>query len=262
MNDSFIFPLLLTGSGAALLAIGWLKRSKSQFMSAVPLRLTGGLMPGETQFISGTAHCPVKVTAPSSKQECVFYSEKVERLESSYSSRGRSNTRWVSEGVQTYGAFFLKDADGAAIVLPKAYALDLKKPEFSDDSAALPGMAAVGDTRRTEQTIKEGETVTVLGVPRPLGEMMAHLRASGDTFLPGDLVARLAAMEKDPAYASTPCFFGDGLRALTDQAPGEYISGTAAAGANYLAAGALLFLAGLGAFAYLLKSALPSRDPF
>lgn len=262
MKDALIFPLLAAGSGAGLLVFGWLKRSKSQFMRSVPLRLTGGLMPGETQFVSGTAHCPVKVTAPSSKQECVFYSEKVERLESSYSSRGRSNTRWVSEGVQTYGAFFLKDADGAALVLPGAYALDLKKPEFSDESAALPGMAAIGDVRRTEQTIAEGETVTVMGVPRPLDELMRYLRASGDTFLPGELVSRLAAMEKDPAYSRTPCFFGDGLRILTDQAPEEYISGTAAAGGNYLALGALLLLAGLGFLGYMLKSSLPSSDPF
>lgn len=262
MNDKFIVPLLIASGGILLLVVGWFKRGKSQFFKTVPLRLTGGLLPGETQFLTGTAQCPVKVTAPSSKSECVFYCEKVERLESSYSSRGNSNTRWVSEGSQLYGAFFLKDADGAAFVLPGAYALDLKKPEFSDDSAALPGMAAIGDTRRTEQTINEGEPVTVLGVPRPLGEAMAYLRASGETFLPAELVKRLADMEKDPAFSRTPCFFGDGLRAVTDQPHAEYVSGTAAAGANYLQLGALLFAGGLAALLYLLKGSLPSGDPY
>lgn len=262
MNDNLIIPLLIAAGGLLLLVIGWLKRGKSQFFRSVPLRLTGGLMPGETQFLTGTAHCPVKVTAPASKSECVFYSEKVERLESAYSGRGRSNTRWVSEGVQTYGAFFLKDADGAAFVLPGAYALDLNKPEFCDDDNALPGMAAIGATRRTEQTIKEGETVTVLGVPRPLADVMRHLRASGDTFLPGELVKRLAEMEADPALSRTPCFFGDGLRAVTDRPHGEYVEGTAAAGANYLQLGALLLIGGLAALLYLLKDSLPSSDPY
>lgn len=261
MNDNLYIPLMLTAGGALLLAIGWFRRAKAQFHGSVPLRLTGGLTPGETQFITGTAHSPVKVTAPSSRQDCVFYSEKVERLESAYSGR-RANTRWVSEGTQVYGAFFLKDADGAAIVLPSAYSLDLRKPEFSSDSAALPGMAAVGDTRRTERTIGEGETVTVLGVPRPLGELMHYLRASGDALLPGELVKRLAEMEKDPAYSRTPCFFGDGVRAVSDQPHAEYISGTAASGAGYLQAGALLFLAGLAALAWLLKGQASSGDPF
>lgn len=261
MNDNLYFPMMLTAGGALLLGVGWFRRAKAQFHRSVPLRLTGGLMPGETQFVTGTAHCPVKATAPTSKQECVFYSEKVERLESSYSSR-RSNTRWVSEGVQTYGAFFLKDADGAAIVLPTAWSLDLRNPEFSDDNAALPGMAAVGDTRRTEQVIKEGDTVTVLGVPRPLGELMRYLRASGDSFLPGELVQRLAAMEQDPALAATPCFFGDGVRAVSDRPHGEYIAGTASSGAGYLQAGALLLAAGLASLFYVLRAAAPSRDPF
>lgn len=261
MNDNMYVPMMLTSGGVILLAIGWFRRSKAQFHRTLPLRLTGGLMPGETQFITGTAHSPVKVTAPSSRQECVCYSEKVERLESAYSSR-RGNTRWVSEGTQVYGAFFLKDADGAAIVLPKPYAMDLRKPEFSDDTAALPGMAAVGDTRRTEQTIKEGETVTVLGVPRPLSELMAYLRASGDVLLPGEMVQRLAAMEADPGYSRTPCFFGDGLRAVSDQPYVEYIEGSAASGRGYLQAGALVFIAGLASLLYFLKAAMPSRDPF
>jgi len=262
MNDNLLLPLLIAAGGVLLLVIGAFKRSKSQFFKTVPLRLTGGLMPEETQFITGTAHCPVRVTAPSSRSECVFYSEKVERLESAYSSRGRSNTRWVSEGLQTYGAFFLKDADGAAFVLPGAYCLDLKKPEFSDDGDAIPGMAAIGAVRRTEQTIGEGETVTVLGVPRPLAELMRHLRASQETFLPADLVKRLAEMEKDPSLSRTPCFFGDGLRAVTDRPHGEYVSGAAADGAFYLQLGALLLAGGLAAFLYLLKGSLPSSDPY
>ncbi len=261
MNDNVIFSLLAATVGLVLLGIGWFKRGKANFHKGVPLRLTGGLMPGATQFITGTAHCPVKVTAPASRQECVFYSEKVERLESSYSGRHR-NTHWVSEGTQVYGAFFLKDADGAAIVLPKPYAMDLRKPEFSDETAALPGMAAVGDTRRREQIIKEGETVTVLGVPRPLSELMAYLRASGDVLLPGEMVQRLAAMEADPAYSRTPCFFGDGLRAVSDQRHAEYIEGSAASGRGYLQAGALVFMAGLASLLYFLKAAMPSRDPF
>lgn len=261
MNENLYIPVMLTAGGAITLAVGWYRRGKAQFHKSVPLRLTGGLMPGETQFVSGTAHSPVKITAPSSKQECVFYSEKVERLESAYSSR-RGNTRWVSEGVQTYGAFFLKDADGGAIVLPGSYALDLRKPEFSGEGHTLPGMAAVGDTRRTEQTISEGETVTVLGVPRPLGELMQYLRVSGDTFLPGEMVARLAEMEKDPANSRTPCFFGDGLRAVSDQPHAEYISGTAASGTTYLQIGALLFIAGIAGLVYVLKGAAPSPDPF
>ena len=248
-------------AGIVLLVIGWFKRSKSQFFKTVPLRLTGGLMPDETQFITGTAQSFVKVTAPASKRECVFYVEEVERLESGHGRHGNS-TRWVSEGYTPYGAFFLKDMDGGAFVLPGRLGLDLKTPRFSDNEDLLPGMAAPGAIRRTEQIIAEGETVTALGVPRPLGELMRYLRSGPDFGLPADLVKRLAEMEADPSLSRTPCFFGDGLRALTDQPHGEYVEGTAAAGANYLQLGALLLAGGLAAILYMFNASLPPSDPY
>ena len=261
MNDNLILPLLLITGGIVLLVIGWLKRSKSQFFGTVPLRLTGGLMPDETQFITGTAQGFVKVTAPASKRECVFYVEEVERLESGHGRHGNS-TRWVSEGYTPYGAFFLKDMDGGAFVLPGRRGLDLKNPKFSDNEDLLPGVAAAGAIRRTEQIIAEGDAVTALGVPRPLGELMGFLRSGQDFGLPADLVKRLADMEKDPAYSRLPCFFGDGLRAITDRPHGEYVEGTAAAGANYLQLGALLLVGGLAALLYMFKSSMPPSDPY
>jgi hypothetical protein len=123
-------------------------------------------------------------------------------------------------------------------------------------------MGVSGDLRRFEQAIKEGETVTILGIPRPLSGLMAYLRASGDTFLPAGLVQRLAEMEKDPSFSRTPCFYGDGLTVVTDRPHADYVSGADTAWKNYMGLGALLLAGGLAALLYLLKGAAPSGDPY
>jgi len=262
MSETILIPVLIAFSGAALLVIGGLKWRRARLDKHIPCRFTGGLVAGERQFITGAAASPVKVAAPVSRNECVFYLEKTERLESSYGRRANSE-RWVTEAVTAYGAFFVKDADGAALVMPGRRALDLKKAEFSDPGDALPGMSGgPGAVRRTELTIAEGESVTVLGYPRPLGEFMNFLRSSRDAYLSADLVKRLTEMEKDPALAATPCFFGDGVELVTDQPHSEYVAGSASSGAFLLQAGAVLLAGGVLAFLYLLKSSLPSGDPY
>lgn len=247
-----LFPFLGFAGGVVMLVMGLLKRGRAQAWRQIPCRPVNALEGGERQFMTGKAHSPVSLTAPVSKAACVFYRERVERRQQNYSNR---HSYWVTEADNARGGFYVNDGTGAALVVPRAAGLDLSKPEIEEsDGLPLPG-GNPGEVRRTELIISENETVTVLGAPRPLGELMAYLRRYCDQSLPSDLLAELTRLELDPAAAGLRCFFGDGVERLSDQPYEVYVEGTASSGASLIQLGLVLAVV-CGAFLiYLLAFA-------
>ncbi|OGR41219.1 MAG: hypothetical protein A2X35_07430 [Elusimicrobia bacterium GWA2_61_42] len=251
MTQQLLIPLLITGTGAAMLLYGLFKRSQALSFRSTPCTPVRSLAKEERQFITGVAHSPVPITAPVSKKACVFYLEKVERNEASTSSRGRSRTRWTEVSSTAYGAFFVKDGSGSALVLPSARSLDLNKPEVTESDEVLPGMALEGAVRKAEQYIAEGENVTVLGTPRTLPELMNYVRQDGQVTLPSDLIAELLKLEKENAVL--PCFFAYGAEKVSDLSYTDYLAGTESSAAMLLQLGAILAVVGGAALLYALR---------
>lgn len=253
MEDKMLFPLLALAGGAVLFVMGLIKRGRARAYEKIPCTPAGSLAGRERQFISGKAHSPVHATAPVSKAACVFYLEKVDRKEERYSSQGGDSGHWVRRDNNAYGGFFVSDGSGAALVVPTAESVDLSKPEASEsDDLPLNGGNS-GAVRKFEAIISEGETVTVLGAPRPLSEFLQYLRQSTDKSLPADLLAELLRLEKEPGAAPLQCFFGDGVERVSDRAYGDYIAGTASSGASLMQIGGLLAAGGAGFLVHALK---------
>lgn len=236
--------------GLVMLAMGFARRSRAAAMRSVPCRFVAALVPGERQFISGKARSPVRLQAPLSKQDCVFYYEKVEeyRFEVSNGRRSAGRGSWERVADNFYGAFFVDDPTGAALVLPGFDSLDLGKPELKMDESL--------ERRRSELAILQGETVSALGVPRRIDELIQYLRQSHSSNLSPELLAELMKLERDPASASLPCFFGRGLERLADQPCEAYIAGTGESAAGLLQGGAALALAGAGFLLFALKKVM------
>ena len=125
------------------------------------------------------------------------------------------------------------------LVLPRAGSLDLLRGKLTLDDIA--------DTRKSERALFPDEIVTALGTPRPLRELVEYLRGVYAAGVPPGLVAELIKMERDPANAGLPCFFGDGLERVADQPYSDYASSSASSAWLPLAGGAALLLAGAGA---------------
>ena len=252
-SNDLLFPVLGLAAGLALLAFGFLRRLKARSFQRAPLVPVGGDSGQTPLFISGSAESPAPVNAPLSGEPCVFYAETVDQRERSHTaSGGRTTHRWVRVADNLYGAFFVRDGGGAALVVPTQGSLDLQKPETSDSNELLAG--EYDEVRkRTERIIRPGEAVTVLGTPRPLSEFLDYLRRNEGLALPTDLVKQLSAMENDPAAAETWCFFGDGVERTADQTYADYLSGTASSAASLLAAGGLIAALGAAALLHALK---------
>jgi len=238
--------LLLTG--LVLAGVGYSRRSSAGSMGAVPCRYMNALVPGERQFISGKARSPVKMQSPLSKEDCVFYHEQVDeyRFEMSNSRRSAGRGRWERVADNFYGAFFVDDPTGTALVLPGGDSLDLGKPELTLDESL--------ERRRTERAILQGETVSALGFPRRLDEMIQYLRQAPGIKLSPELLGELLKLEKDPASASLPCFFGRGLEKLADQPCADYIAGKGESASGLLRTGWVLAAAGGALLLYSLKT--------
>lgn len=259
MQDYMLFAALAALLGLGLLVTGLFRRASSAALSALPRRAPGRAAGGERAIIGGKAESPFPLVSPVTSSPCVFYSELVETLDTSYSSRGvSSGGRWrVAEHI-AYGGFYVRDGAGAALVFPTPASLELSRPEFGDSGGVF---AAVGDVRRTENLIQAGQPVTVAGTARPLAEFMAFMRAGGDVRLPADMVERLAAMERDPEACALPCYFGDGVEAVADAEPGDFLRGRASSDALLLQLGALLLAGGIAAAVYILKSGAQAPQP-
>ncbi len=249
--------ILLTG--VVLLAMGFARRSSAGALKAVPCRYVSALVPGERQFITGKARSGVRLESPVSKKDCVFYREQVEqyhaevpgdryRLELDNNRRGALRGGWEVVSDNFNGAFFVDDPTGAALVVPSNGSLDLRKQPLTMDESL--------ERRRTELVILQGETVSALGFPRRIDELIKYLRQAPGGNLSTELVAELMKMERDPAYASLHCFFGQGLERVTDQPCSDYIAGTGNSASSLLQAGGVLAVAGAAFLLYSLKNLL------
>lgn len=249
--NSLVFGAVLFCGGLIGLAVGFARRARAGAIRSLPCVYISDLKPGERQFVTGKARSPVQITSPVSKQNCVFYYEVTEEYRHQHSSSHRSAGRgsWDRVSDNFYGAFFVDDPTGAALVLPNYDALDLAKPDVTFDDSP--------DRRRIERVILQGETVSALGVPRQIGELVKFLRHSGANLHP-DLLAEIMRMERDPAFAGLPCFFGDGLERLADQTWEEYAASTGESAAFLLQAGGAAALAGAALLLYEFKKTLPA----
>jgi hypothetical protein len=248
--DSLVLGGLIFSCGLIGLAVGFARRARAGAIRSLPCVYISDLKPLKRQFITGKARSPARVTSPVSKQNCVFYYEVTEEYRRQHSSSHRSAGRgsWDRVSDNFYGAFFVDDPTGAALVLPNYGALDLAKPDVTFDDSP--------DRRRVERVILQGETVSALGVPRAIGELVKFLRHSGANLHP-DFLAELLRLERDPAFAGLPCFFGDGLERLADQTWEEYAASTGESAAFLLQAGGAAALAGAALLLYELKKLLP-----
>jgi hypothetical protein len=234
-------------AGLVLAGVGYSRRSSAGAMGAVPCRYLNALVPGERQFISGKARSPVKMQSPLSKADCVFYHEQVEeyRFEVGRGHRSAGRGRWERVADNFYGAFFVDDPTGSALVLPAGDSLDLGKAELTLDESL--------ERRRTERAILQGETVSALGFPRRIDELIQYLRQAPGVKLSPELLGELLKLERDPACASLPCFFGRGLEKLADQPCADYIAGKGESAAGLLRTGWVLAAVGGALLLYSLK---------
>ena len=153
MPDNLVMPLVIAAAGVVMLVMGLFRRGKSRSLKSVPCRPIASLAGGETQFITGTTQSPACSSSPVSHTPCVFYVETIEKNEKQYSSQEHNTTHWVLAAHNVYGAFFVVDASGKALVVPTPESLDLRRAAAteSDDIPLVGGME--GATRKTEQFI-------------------------------------------------------------------------------------------------------------
>lgn len=249
--DSLVLGGIIFSCGLIGLAVGFARRARAGAIRALPCVYISDLKPRERQFVTGKARSPAQMESPVTRQNCVFYHEITEEYRHQHSSSPRSAGRgsWDRVSDNFYGAFFVDDPTGAALVLPNYGALDLAKPDVTFDDST--------DRRRTERVILQGETVSALGVPRQIGDLVKYLRQTGANLHP-DFLAELMRMERDPAFAGLPCFFGDGLERLADQTWEEYAASTGESAAFLLQAGGAAAVAGAALLLYELKKLLPA----
>jgi hypothetical protein len=247
--ETILIGAVLLLAGVVMLVIGFSRRSSAGAMRDIPCRYINALVPGERQFISGKARSPVHMQAPVSKQDCVFYHEQIEELRyRGGHHRGVGNHSWERVADNFYGAFYVDDPTGAALVLPGFDSLDLGKPELRIDESL--------QRRRSERAILQGETVSALGRPRKIGELIQYLRQSPGAKLSSELLAELMRLETDPAAAALPCFFGQGLEKLADQPCADYVAGTGESASSMLQIGGVLAAVGAGLVVYSLKAVM------
>lgn len=250
MNIQVVLPLLGTLGGVAMLLGGLAKRGQAADFKTVPCLPPGSAPRGARAFITGKAHSPASANAPVSGKPCVFFTMRVDTKVRDHSGDNSSSVispkyRWQSGRSELYGAFFVRDASGAALVLPALQSLDLKKAAETASNDTLFSQDADA-TRTTEHIIREDEAVTALGTPQPLSELIAYLRQNTQYVVSPDLLGELLRLEGDPGAAGLPCFFGAGLERVTDQAHAEYVAGTQSSAAFLLPAGVIV--AAIGAF--------------
>lgn len=252
MPDNLVMPLVIAAAGVIMLIMGIFRHGKSRSLKSAPCRPIASLAGGEKQFITGVTQSPACSSSPVSKTPCVFYVETIEKSEKQYSSKGHNTTHWVTVANNVYGAFFVADASGKALVVPTSGSLDLLRAGTteSDDIPLIGGME--GATRKTEQFIAANETVAVMGTPRPLSEFMKYVRRDAQLNVRSEFMAELLRLESGPDSVM-PCFFGDGIERISDRSYTDYLSGTETSASFLLQAGAALAAAGGAAILYTLK---------
>lgn len=221
--------------GALLAVFGYLKEKKAASLASAPHRPCCGLEPGVPQVISGRVEAPLELKAPVSGRACAFFLAEVDIARYVHGRRS-GGIRWTSSEIRPYGFFFVDDSFGRALVFPTRGSLDLvRSPE--SDGALFP---AEGDRRTTESVILRGETVTVLGSPRPLPAFLDYLRSTPEVSLPAEGLERLLELSRDGA--ALPCFFGEGVSVVADQSCSDYVSSKRGSASSYIWSGLALVL--------------------
>lgn len=233
-------PLVMVVAGAALIAIGMARRGAAASFAAAPRTDLAGLRRGERAVTSCKAWSPFPLTSPVARKECVFYIEELTEKTRGYELRARPY-REVSAGGNAHGAFFIKEGAGEALVLPTFASADINK-DFAEQERDYYDETRMIE-KRAEKHIATGETVSVLGTPRPLNELIHFLRGNTGVSVPADMLGELLRLEKEGG--SLLCFFGDGVERVSDQPPAEYAERARSGGASLVWLGAALLAAGV-----------------
>lgn len=236
-------PLVLVVAGAALIAIGLARRGAASSFAAAPRTGLAGLRRGVRAVVSGTAYSPFPLTTPVSRKECVFYIEELSTKPhgSQLSGHPYRESFMTNAGDNARGAFFIKEGGSEALVLPTFASADINKA-FAERVDEHYGDALMID-KRAEKHIAPGETVSVLGTPRTLAELVRFLRANSDVGVPTDMLGELLKREREGG--SLLCFFGDGVERVSDQPPAEYAERARSGASSLVWLGAALLGAGL-----------------
>lgn len=241
MQENIFIPLIAMAGGLIALVLGLAKGSRAKAAAAVPCRHISELAPGERQFFSGKARALAPLRAPVSGQPCAFYLETIDQLRRT--SRGGSYRERVADNY--YGVFWVDDPTGSALVLPAYESLDLAKPPATAEDLS-------GEIR-TERVILDGETVSAMGTPRSLQDLVNYLRQTPRANVSPEALAGLLEAAKAPSGASVPCFFGQGLEAAADRAYADYVAGGSGSASLLVKTGAALLVAGAAMLAYMLN---------
>lgn len=246
----FELPLLAAVAGAALLIVGMVRRGSAAAFARAPRTALSGLRRGQRAVTSGKAWSPFPLTAPVSRQECVFYIEELsdKPQRSRLAGHPYREAYMFHAGDNARGVFFIREGAGEALVAPTYDSADINKAYASRTDEHYGEAPTI--ERRAEKHIAPGETVSVLGTPRPLPQFIQFLRLNTDVSVPTDTLNELLRLEREGSQLL--CFFGDGVERVSDQPPQDYEERTRSGastlvwlGAALLAGGALWLLLAL-----------------
>lgn len=236
-------PLIVAAGGIALTVLGMARRGAAKSFSAAPRTDLAGLRRGVRAVTAGTAYSPFPFTTPVSKKECVFYIEELSKKPQGSQLQGHPyrESFMFNAGDNARGVFFIKDGVSEALVMPTFGSADINK-DFSEKVDEYYGDTQMIE-KRAEKHIAPGETVSVLGTPRTLTELVRFLRQYSDASVPTDMLGELLRLEKEGR--SLLCFFGDGVERVSDQPPQEYEERARSKASTLVWLGAALLAAGL-----------------
>jgi len=226
-------PELLIIAGFILLVAGFIKKAGSGALAGVRRRPISHLETGVRQLVSGKVRSTQGLSAPLSGQSCVFYRKLVEER----SQTPGQTLYWRPVSDEYYGAFFVEDGSGTALVVPGPCHLDFAEPPFKETDLVM--------TRQSEESLPAGAEACVIGVPRPFSDFVRYLQHSSGHHIPPGLVAFLLELEKDEKNAAMPCFYGEGVDRLTDRSFEACLSARAGAATLLLQAGAVALGTGI-----------------
>ena len=241
--NGFHLSLLGVAAGGGLSVYGWFFERQEASLEKTPLTPPGSLEAGRPAVVTGAASCPAPSTAPVSAKPCAFYRSEVQVLRDRRLSRRDYSRSWDVQSQLDVGGFFVVDKTGKAFVAPAgAKAECLPRTEESREGAGL----VDGDTWTQEKRIDIGDSVTVLGTPHTLAELIEHMRSrQGGSTLHPELLEHLLRLQT--AGEEFPCFFCDQAPFLLSGEGYEAFKADLESSANaYLSVGLLIF--GLSAF--------------
>lgn len=176
MEDGLIHALVFLGVGIGAFFHGFNRLRRKRLIENLPTSTVRGMAMGLVE-LNGSAQKSVCLTAPLTQRPCVFYRYLVEREQKS-----KDSTHWVkvAGGDSSYCPFWLQDATGKAMVIPRRAEVILPVDfTFSTGlGTTLPdtlhaflqgqgirygGLFGGSRLRFREWRIEEGEEVYVLG---------------------------------------------------------------------------------------------------